>query len=110
MHKIALAVTLALIGPSATKVEPAPVDFWEAPDAPALVMYADPATVDAVCRQVSGTVPAGYVVMACTNPANRTMIMPNPCLYQDEYYARLACHENAHLPRKDGRRWAHPVR
>lgn len=110
MHKTALAVTLALIGPSASRVEQAPPEFWGPPDAPALVMYADPVVVDAVCREASGAVPAGYVVMACTNPGNRTQIMPDPCLYQDEYYARLQCHENAHLPRKDGTRWVHPVR
>lgn len=116
----ASAVTLitAMSGPSASmqsfpfptnlSVEKPPVQFQGPPDAPASILYADPIMVDAVCRRAAGkSAPAGGIILACTLPSTRRQLMPDPCLYPDEYFASLQCHENAHLPRSDGSRWVH---
>lgn len=34
---------------------------------------------------------------ACANPALQRVVVPNPCLYPDDPYAGLLCHEMAHL-------------
>ena len=48
-----------------------------------------------------GKAPDGFVVLACVTTADngeRYKIMPNPCFLGDvDFYARLECHENAHL-------------
>lgn len=93
--------------PTNLSVEKPPVQFQLAPDAPAVVLYADPVTVDAVCRRLADKVPEGAIILACTVPSNRRQLMPDPCLFPDEYFASLQCHENAHLPRRDGTRWVH---
>ena len=45
-------------------------------------------------------VPEGKVVVACTRRFKKgapIIFMPNPCLVAEvDYYARIACHENAH--------------
>ena len=82
---------------------------YQGESVPALVMFADPVVVDAVCRQaVPNMKDDPRQILACTNPANSTMLLPDPCLYADGY-AMLACHERAHLNRRDGSRgWVHP--
>lgn len=35
-------------------------------------------------------------ILACTNAKARVMLMPDPCLY-DDGYAKLLCHERAHI-------------
>ena len=43
----------------------------------------------------------GYITLACVATADngqKYKIMPNPCALGDvDFYARLECHENAHL-------------
>lgn len=39
--------------------------------------------------------PEGYLVLACSE--GPVIIMPNPCRYPNERYARLLCHEIGHL-------------
>ena len=112
MFKPALILIAALAGPSAMQlpsapdpkiVEGAPPEYWDGPDAPFTMVVGSPAAVNIVC----GPPEPGRVILACTAPDHRVVVMPNPCLYHHEYYARLACHELAHLPRADGRRWEH---
>lgn len=78
---------------------------YQGESVPARIVFAPPEVVDAVCRQnVPG--PIG-TILACTNPANSTILMPDPCLYADGY-AQLMCHERSHLRRQDGSKgWAH---
>lgn len=102
---IVSAVALLAAAPAMPHVDIPPPDFQRAPDAPAVVIYGHPAAVDAVCREGTGLV--GGTIFACTFPARRAQIMPNPCLFPDEFYARLQCHENGHLPRADGTHWRH---
>lgn len=116
MFKPALILVAALAGPSAAQlpsapdprwVEGAPPEYWSPPDAPVLILFGDPLAVNEVC----GPPPPNRVILACTNPERRVILMPNPCLYQHEYYARLQCHENGHLPRRNRPGWTHaPVR
>jgi len=42
-----------------------------------------------------GTPPIGYQFEACVR--DQRVHMPNPCNYPHEEFARLMCHENAHL-------------
>ncbi|WP_374387101.1 hypothetical protein [Brevundimonas sp.] len=113
------AVLLAMAGPSAALgelpyypapspdiVDAAPPEYWSPPDAPAVILFGSPAEVDTVCR-TGATVPEGYVILACTSDTRRVMLMPNPCLYQHEYYAKLMCHEQAHLGRGGLSGWKH---
>ena len=100
MLKPALAsVIFAMTGPSYHPlVEPPPAQYQRPPANIAGVLYADPRTVDAVCRELSPTpVPDTTVILACTVPSTGRMLMPDPCLFSDEFYAALLCHENGHL-------------
>lgn len=102
-----LATSFALVAPSASLVERPPVEYLTPPDAPVVVLFANPATVDAVCRRNAPPVPEGYVILACTRDDIRAQLMPDPCLFPDEFYAALQCHENAHLSRKGLVGWRH---
>ena len=77
-----------------------PVEF-QGPTGPAVIIFADPATVDSVCREAGNMKADPRQILACTNTANRVMLMPDPCLYEDGF-GRLMCHEKSHL---NG--WAH---
>jgi len=79
---------------------------YQGDSVPARILFAPPEVVDAVCRR-AGNASSPYQILACTNVANSTILMPDPCLYDDNY-ARLACHERSHLMRKDGSPgWSH---
>lgn len=89
--------------PSASIVQPAPPEFWSPPDRPVLLMFGSPAVVNQVC----GATP-GYITLACTvDTAVPRTLMPNPCMYQHEYYAKLLCHEMGHVSRQGQPGWRH---
>lgn len=77
-----------------------PVEY-QGESVPARVIFASPEAVDAVCRGAAGIPHLFGQVLACTNQGNSTVLLPDPCLY-DDGYAKLVCHERAHLRRKDG--------
>lgn len=110
MHKIALAVTFALIGPSASFVEPAPAveaspaEYAGIPDRPFIVVVGTPQEVHATCAS-RGYVPKGYVVLACTLPRERIIVFPHCTEEQEAYCGRLLRHEIGHLSG-----WIHAVR
>ena len=81
---------------------------YQGESVPARVMFAPPEIVDAVCKRVAGIpVDSPRIILACTNPRNDTILMPDPCLYADGY-AQLMCHERSHLRRADGSPgWSH---
>lgn len=101
---ISSAVLLLAFAPwTAADVQRPPERFQISPGlSPALVWYADPETVDAACKGLTGDANPKFVILACTLPVERKQLLPNPCLYPDEYFASLVCHENAHLSG-----WAH---
>lgn len=117
---LASAITLSAImsGPSASMqafplhsapapsiVETAPPTHWDSPGA-FRVAFGTPAQVDAYCtRGLPGA--RNFIVLACTNDGRREVVMPNPCLYQHEYFAKLMCHEQAHLSRPGLAGWRH---
>lgn len=46
-----------------------------------------------------GESPDGLITLACTKThreLGKVVILPNPCAYGEEVFARLACHEKAH--------------
>ena len=82
-----------------------PEQFLGNPPEAVAIFYADPATVDSVCRGLidragdpNRRVPSNWTVYACTNTAARSSLMPDPCgpQYAGEAYAALACHEKGH--------------
>lgn len=85
-----------------------PVEY-QGESVPARVFFAPPEIVDAVCREaVPGMKGDPRQILACTNSSNSTMLLPDPCLY-DDGFAKLVCHERAHLRRADGSSgWVHP--
>lgn len=91
--------------PSPNVVDAAPPQYWDAPG-PFLLAFGTPAEVDAYC---TGGMPGprNFIVLACTRDDLRQVVMPNPCLYQHEYYAKLMCHEQGHLSRPGLRGWRH---
>lgn len=103
MFKALIAASgLMLVSPC----ERPPIEF-QGPASPAVFLFADPDTVDAVCREASGMAKDPRRILACTNAERRVILMPDPCLY-DDGFAKLACHEIAHLPRADGSPgWVH---
>lgn len=58
------------------------------------VVYLDPLTVDLRCG--GDLDPTNGFIVACHFYKTDVTILPNPCLYKDEPYARLACHELGH--------------
>lgn len=84
-----------------------PVEY-QGESVPAVVLFAHPSVVDAVCKEVGGFKDGpGTVILACTNQQASVMLLPDPCLYEDGY-AKLMCHEKAHLRRADGSPgWSH---
>lgn len=69
-----------------------PVDYHG--DVRAAVTFVQPDEVVRLCDQ-------GPTVVACQ--AGAQIIAPNPCLYVEEYYAGVLCHEVGHM---NG--WRHP--
>lgn len=55
------------------------------------VIFADPQTVHAVCREAAGY-QGDRTILACTQQETAVVLMPNPCRYEDRY-AQLLCHE-----------------
>ena len=63
-------------------------------DNTATIAYVDPTLIDMLC----GKAPNGWKTQACTT--GNVTILPNPCTFpHDDAFAKLACHESAHLPR-----------
>lgn len=83
-----------------------PVEY-QGESVPARVIFADPVAVDAVCRGATGISHQFGIILACTNSRNSTILLPDACLFEDAY-AKLVCHEAAHLRRADGSPgWSH---
>ncbi|GAA0768842.1 hypothetical protein [Brevundimonas olei] len=101
-----IAAAFALAAPSAALVERPPEAYLTAPDAPVTILFADPTTVHEVCS-AAAAIPDGFIAMACTRDDLRIQLMPDPCLFPDEFYASLQCHENAHLTRTGLPGWRH---
>lgn len=92
--------------PAPSIVDAAPPQYWSPPGA-FVMAFGSPAEVDAYCMRGQPTGPRNFVVLACTHDGRREVAMPNPCLYQHEYYAKLLCHEQAHLSRPGLTGWRH---
>jgi hypothetical protein len=60
-------------------------------EAAAVVLFLDDVSI------ACGKAAPGYVILACAS--GQTIAMPNPCKpeYYGQSYARLMCHEKAHL-------------
>ena len=83
-----------------------PIEY-QGESVPAVILFADPAVVDAVCRGLVPNADPTRQILACTNPGNNTILFPDPCLFDDNT-AALLCHERSHLRRPDGKPgWVH---
>lgn len=75
-------------------VEPAPAQYTGPVAAKILFLY--PQGVESLCTSAGvGPVPSGRAVAACSQ--YDVIVMPDPCLYRDDNYAKLLCHEKAHI-------------
>lgn len=106
MKAAALSLAGLLFVQSGSYLAPRPPEqFTASTPEPVTIFYAEPATVDAVCRALMEAgnpperqSPEGWTIFACTNTAARRSILPNPCgkQYAGEPFAALACHELGH--------------
>jgi hypothetical protein len=64
-------------------------------DGPAHLVFASQREINRRCGD-GGLPPCGFIIEACQS--GTTLYMPNPCRFpHDDGYARLLCHEAAHL-------------
>lgn len=57
------------------------------------ITFTYPGKVDYLC---GGTDNDGGTIMACSEVNGNWTLLPHPCLYPDDMYARLVCHELGH--------------
>lgn len=75
-------------------VEEAPAEYTGPAAAKILFLY--PNGVESICLAAGvKPVPEGRTVVGCTQSG--VIVMPDPCLYRDDNYARLLCHEKSHV-------------
>lgn len=55
----------------------------------------DQSGIDRTCQPLFGTPPKGMKTDACAT--GERVILPNPCAYDQEVYARMLCHELGHV-------------
>lgn len=113
MQHIGLALLLVAGEPAATQAPPqtpVPIEQQAMPDgipsAPpeyqgdniAVVGFFHPRQIDGICR--AGGPYDGRIIYGCTEileEGRAIIVLPNPCFYQHESYARLTCHELGHV-------------
>lgn len=89
--------------PPASAVDGAPPQYWSPPNRPVAMLFGSPREVNDACGRTPG-----YITLACTMDGRVPIsLMPNPCLYQHEYYAKLLCHELGHVSRPGLTGWRH---
>lgn len=91
---IALAALLALGAADARPVYSGLPPFRFMGDGAAFTIYT--VNVEAFC----GPPTPGHVILACAKKRKGgipVMVLPNPCLFPEERFATLACHEKAHV-------------
>ena len=50
-------------------------------------------------EKICGTAPPPYKILACASAEKAIMVLPNPCApeFRGEFYAKIVCHERAHI-------------
>jgi hypothetical protein len=89
----AVSALAVAAGPSLFSAARPPARFTA--DATFVVEVRGQAQIDQRCQGLFGVPPAGMKTDACSIEGRA--IMPNPCAYPDESYARMLCHEMAHV-------------
>lgn len=94
---VALAAPFLL---SAAPVDPRTINDGTPPvryhaDNAAVVYFLNPADLQIAC---GGPAPPGYVFAGCSGQKNGVpiIVLPNPCLFDSQSYAHIACHELGH--------------
>lgn len=110
MNRLAIIAALALCASPVLAAEPpAPQDYtagqytvypvqkpparWTASAWANGVQFTAPERTNELC----GNKDPNVSVNACTTQSKGIMILPNPCAYPGDYYAKIVCHEMAHL-------------
>lgn len=95
-----MALSLSPVMASATEMPPPAAQML--PSVQVGVTFKSIAETDRLCRQMGAPVPGGqqWSIWACTR--GQEQVMPDPCEWlrkRDPHdgYAKLACHENAHV-------------
>ena len=85
-------MTLAAFGIG--HMAPLPPEQYQVPiNEEVKITFKDPIAVHQLC---GGELYKGYQIFACAKVGGPWIIMPDPCRYKDESYARLMCHELGH--------------
>lgn len=76
---------------------PPPVRFQG--DGAAVVAFVHPSRINETCG--TDPMPKPYIRIACAGSKNGTpaIVLPNPCLFTNEAFALVACHELGHINR-----------
>ena len=64
-------------------------------DATFTLSVTDQPTIEATCQPLFGIPPEGRETLGCTTAT--TVVLPNPCGFPEDEYARMLCHELAHV-------------
>jgi hypothetical protein len=102
MMKLALSAAMAMtVSASAPDfVTRPPAEFVGGPPIAMGLIVVPAHLIDAACRQIGGR--ASNMIVGCY--VDGFVILPDPCVFRDEVFAQIACHEVAHA-----RGWKHEV-
>lgn len=59
----------------------------------AVVLFVEPEDLPKHC----GKPEKGLIRLGCADVGGPQMTLPNPCHFKEEFYAKLVCHEKAHI-------------
>lgn len=83
-----------LVAASLLEVAPLPPHQYRVDETVAAIMFTTPDKVDVGCGNKD---PKHWQIFACSQIEGSRVLMPHPCLYTDDNYARLLCHELGHI-------------
>lgn len=84
--KLGLVITTLMLG-----VAPLPQPEYRGNNK-VVVTFVTDANTKAAC----GEAPKDWYIIACAGVNKHRMILPNPCQFKDDAYARVVCHELGH--------------
>ncbi len=90
-----LAAAAAVVAPNSTPFSDGRPPGRFTGEATTLVQVTDQAGVNRACHPLFGAPPAGMKTDACFT--GERMVLPNPCDFPEERYARMLCHELGHV-------------
>jgi hypothetical protein len=81
-------------------VQRPPAEYLDGPSVGMGLIVVPANQIDPACRSIGGQAPG--LIVGCYREG--VVVLPDPCVFPDEIFAQIACHEVAHR-----RGWEHPV-